>query len=666
MSNINPYRLAGGKSNNILFLTHNDPSYASALRNRTAVLSWAEVDDSPTLLQTKSDFDIYALITAAYGHTPTNLNLIGSKGNYIYYKYSTSTPSSGYWIIEVDYTSWTITKRIMPTSSGTRYTTWLDGDSNILYAVTTSATNINLRKVLKYDYTSYNPTTMYFDTVISSFECLHNFGLASWNSSDPSISGDDTGFLSRWKIEPNETDIVYGGTYDIISYNSSYEETGQFSDAREKYLGWHCDRPNNDINLTPNGPLICGLPNGRMFTVDPDGLFYSSDTNTHIIEWDATTFQAIRTSKLDTGIPANPWIDADIQPSVALTGMSKGEKPDFQTSQNCTIIGLGALDSTIYTTMRYNFKENSVLSTSPNQYRVFKPDAPCDARALPLPPISEWCPATTYLVQKREWLVGNDEHTITMSSETDDIKPIFVNSPHPWWLKDIVVTGSYVFILLGANERQAIGYHWLLQCNASTMAVMRYKRLNVLGDDYRYDYVPWSIAGNASTIYVYFNGGSNARIEIIDVASFATIGIVQPSGYNHGLMRKIGGDGANGYIYSTYYTTVSGLTHLWLQKRDTTDFLVTSYDGVSEIDITSIYYPSSWVSPPSVSTDPRLWALGGGGNRLYLGGLDCINGTTNMLLYEFDPITLEFMRSSNICGAEYVPPRLNTQIISFW
>ena len=93
---------------------------------------------------------------------------------------------------------------------------------------------------------------------------------------------------------------------------------------------------------------------------------------------------------------------------------------------------------------------------------------------------------------------------------------------------------------------------------------------------------------------------------------------------------------------------------------------MTSYDGVSEIDITSTYYPSSWVSPPSVSTDPRLWALGGGGNRLYLGGLDCINGTTNMLLYEFNPITLEFMRSSNICGAEYVPPRLNTQIISFW
>jgi hypothetical protein len=400
-----------------------------------------------------------------------------------------------------------------------------------------------------------------------------------------------------------------------------------------------------------------------MFTVESDGLFYSSDTNAHMIEWNPTIFQAIRTSKLDTGILANPWIDADIQPSVALTGMSKGEKPDFQTSQNCTIIGLGALDSTIYTTIRYNFKEDSVLSTSPSNYRVFKPDAPCDANP---PTISEWCPATTYLVQKREWLVGNDEHTITMSSETDNIKPTFVNSPNPWWLKDIVVTGSYVFILLGANENAAIGYHWLLQCNASTMAVIRYKRLNVLGADYQIGYTPRSIAGNESTIYVYLNGGGSARIEIIDVASFNVTGIVTVGGPTPGYIITIGGDGANGYIYSTYRSYISGTFHLLLQKRDTTDFLVTSYGGVSELDITSTYYPSLWVSPPSVSTDPRLWALGGGGNRLYLGGLDCINGTTNMLLYEFNPITLEFMRSSTICGAEYVPPRLNTQIISFW
>jgi len=648
-------------------LTHNDPSYASALRNRTAVLSWAEANDHPTLLQTKSDFDIYALITAAYGHTPTQFVLIGSKGNYIYYKYYLT---GNIWIIEVDYTSWTITKRIFPRSSSNLndHITWLDGDSNILYAVTsTYAISGSIRRIIKYDYTSYNPVTGYFDTIISSFECLYSYGGSWWNRDTPNVSGDDTGFLSRWMVEPNEHNfLTTGASSDIISYDSNYEETGQFSDVREKYLGWHCDRPNNNWNAAPKGPLLCGLPSSRMFVINDDGYFYSSDPNTHIIEWDATTFQAIRTSKLTTGISANPWIDADIQPSVALTGMSKGEKPDFQTSQNCTIIGLGALDSTIYTTIRYNFKENSVLSTSPDQYRVFKPDAPCDANPLGHPPISEWCPATTYLVQKREWLVGNDEHTITMSSETDDIKPIFVNSPNPWWLKDIVVTGSYVFILLGANEDAAIGYHWLLQCNASTMAVIRYKRLNVLGADYQIGYTPWSIAGNASTIYVYFNGGNNARIEIIDVASFATTGIVQPSGYNHGRMRKIGGDGANGYIYSTYYTTVSGLTHLWLQKRNTTNFLVTSYDGVSEIDITSTYYPSSWVSPPSVSTDPRLWALGGGGNRLYLGGLDCINGTTNMLLYEFNPITLEFMRSSNICGAEYVPPRLNTQIISFW
>jgi hypothetical protein len=188
----------------------------------------------------------------------------------------------------------------------------------------------------------------------------------------------------------------------------------------------------------------------------------------------------------------------------------------------------------------------------------------------------------------------------------------------------------------------------------------------VLGDDYQIGYVPWSIAGNESTIYVYLNGGGGARIEIIDVASFNVTGIVTVGGPTPGYINKIGGDGANGFIYSTYMPYVSGSFHLCLQKRNIINFLVTSYDGVSEIDITSTYYPSSWVSPPSVSTDPRLWALGGGGNRLYLGGLDCINGTTNMLIYEFDPITLEFIRSSNICGAEYVPPRLNTQIISFW
>jgi hypothetical protein len=152
MSNISLYRLAGGKSNNILFLTHQDSAYSLALRNRTAVLSWDGADDSPTLLETKSDFDIYALITTAYGHTPTQLNLIGSRGNYIYYKYFTTTPSSSYWIIEVDYTSWTITKRINQYSSGTRHITWLDGDSNIFYAVTTSVTNSNLRKRIKYDY----------------------------------------------------------------------------------------------------------------------------------------------------------------------------------------------------------------------------------------------------------------------------------------------------------------------------------------------------------------------------------------------------------------------------------------------------------------------------------------------------------------------------------
>ena len=381
-----------------------------------------------------------------------------------------------------------------------------------------------------------------------------------------------------------------------------------------------------------------------------------------------------------------------VRPSLPYLPPDDGGIPLVEAHGGCMPVGLGAKGDQIYITLRYDYAENCECSSdtwyienewcpdadvmdychSPMSYEMTAgPGSPTSLG----PYHTARCPTTQYRLECRQWTSGSTENTIQMYTSADPIKPTYWidRLSKPWWLTDLVVDTNGIFLLM----REPFGYY-LFHIDPVSYAVLNEK--NIFAHDFAIEYgltggKPVSIAGNGTTLYILYamEGWSYLpnffKMVVFDVASWDATDAIQmeDTEYDGETIYRIGGDGTNGYIYSMLY---NGMEHsadseeLILQKRHAS--VGQKFAVESSLNLTQTYFTGGdWAWNPCSDQDPygyfRIWCFGGDSDRLFGAGVDCVDGDTQPVFYEFDTDTLEYVGKSDICKT--IDP---VQIVSFW
>jgi len=379
-------------------------------------------------------------------------------------------------------------------------------------------------------------------------------------------------------------------------------------------------------------------------------------------------------------------------PSLPVLPPDDGGSPLIEAHGGCMPVGLGAQGDQIYIVLRYDYAENCECPTdtwftdnewcpdwavmgychSPMSYEMTAgPGLPTSTSSYH----TARCPTTQYRLELRQWPSGSTENTVQMYMSADSIKPThwIDRLSKPWWLTDLVVDTNGIFVLM----REPFGYY-LFHLDPVTYAVLNEK--NIFAHDFAIEYgltggKPVSIAGNGTTLYILYamSGWGYVpnvfKMVVFDVASWDATDVIQmeDTEYDGETIYRIGGDGVNGYIYSMLYNGMEHSTdpeELILQKRYAS--VQQKFAVESSLNLTQTYFNTSdWEWNPCSDQDPygyfRIWCFGGDSDRLFGAGVDCVDGDTQPVFYEFDPDTLAYVGKSNICKT--IDP---VQISSFW
>jgi len=246
-----------------------------------------------------------------------------------------------------------------------------------------------------------------------------------------------------------------------------------------------------------------------------------------------------------------------------------------------------------------------------------------------------------------------------------------------------VVDTNGIFILL----KEPTDY-WLIHLNPSDYSVLNRKQLKtpeLIAEYDLYRREPWGLAGNGTTLYIFYLGygrgwlrRDDSAILTFDVASweFETMsGDIymdylpdyygdSTTAYHHAwpLYGGIAGDAVNGYLYTTELLWYATASHYLLRKRIADP--AQDYEIVLTTDLS--YDPSfptfRWeLNPAGNASWPRIWCAGGDSTAIYLGGADCVDSSNyDVVLYKFDPDTLEYIGKMPYCSF------VDVQIVSFW
>jgi hypothetical protein len=367
----------------------------------------------------------------------------------------------------------------------------------------------------------------------------------------------------------------------------------------------------------------------------------------------------------------------------------------------CMPVGIGSKGDDLYAVIRYTIAENCgcpTVSSTGYPWPYYNPNDWCpdweiinychspvsyEMTAGPGYPLSNnppahtaHCPSTLYYLEKREWLNSESDNTVKTSVGAYHIKPSHWSPRYskPWWLTDLVIDTNGIFML--QTDRQD---YYIFHIDINTNAVISGTNIatQMLAEYWGiYGYKPISMAGNGTTLYILYGAGwdywpAEFKMGVFDVGTleFTIIIDIAPTEYDGETLHRLGGDGVNGYIYSTFYIGGEHDTdpeQLILQKR---------YASVSQrfavadsLNLTQTYHDTgNWAWNPCSDQDPygkfRMWCFGGDSTKLIGAGVDCVDGDVGPIFYEFDPDTLAYVRKSNICKTVYAN---YAQIISFW
>jgi len=378
-------------------------------------------------------------------------------------------------------------------------------------------------------------------------------------------------------------------------------------------------------------------------------------------------------------------------PSLPYLPPDDGGTPLVEAHGGCMPVGLGAQGDQIYTVIRYDYMENCGCPTdtwlNPNEWC---PDwdlaAYChspisyEMTAGPGSPTSlgtyhtARCPTTQYRFEKRVWSSGGTENSIDTYTDAYFIKPLHWSSRYskPWYLTDLVVDTTGVFLL----QTDRMDYY-IFRVDPSTNIILSQTNISTTAINAEfgiYGYKPVTMTGNGTTLYVLYAEcwgywPAVFKMGVFDVGTleFTAIVDIAPTVYDGETIHRLGGDGTNGYIYSTLY---NGGEHspdpeeLILQKRYAS--VEQNFAVESSLNLTQTYFDTSaWAWNPCSDQASyekfRIWCFGGDSDRLFGAGVDCVDGDAQPVFYEFDPNTLEYVGKSNICKT--IDP---VQISSFW